>query len=90
MTGPLLYGLNTRLPYYVAGGVTIFWTVFISLALKQRREKSVTEVARRTGRRRQSVAARMSFATTEAAQVMGKRNASLFQVSEDDQELLGL
>ena len=90
VTGPLLYGLNTRLPYYVAGGVTIFWTVFTSLALKQRREKSVTEVARRTGRRRQSVAARMSFATTEAAQVMGKRNASLFQVSEDDQELLGL
>jgi len=37
ITGPLLFGIWPRSPYYVAGGLTLIWTVLVVVFLEKRR-----------------------------------------------------
>ena len=70
LTGPVLFGVSPRLPYFVAGGITLLWTIMLFIAFKLRMEKTVEEIADKTGRSRESVKYRMSFATTEVIHSM--------------------
>ena len=37
ITGPLLFGIWPRSPYFVAGGLTLIWTVLVVVFLEKRR-----------------------------------------------------
>jgi len=70
LTGPLFFGIYPRLPYFVAGGVTLIWTAGLFMAFKFRLQTTVKAIAESTGHSRGTVAARMqagdiNFITTE-------------------------
>ena len=70
LTGPVFFGIYPRLPYFVAGGVTLIWTVGLFIAFKIRIERTVKAIAQETGHSRETVVNRMetgniNFATTE-------------------------
>ena len=70
LTGPVLFGIYPRLPYFVAGGITLLWTIMLSIAFKLRMEKTVEKIAIIIGRSRESVKRSISFATTEVIHSM--------------------
>ena len=59
ITGPLLFGVLPRLPYIVAGGLTLLWTCFLFLAFRRRSESSLGVIADKTGYTPQEVKARV-------------------------------
>ena len=65
LTGPVLYGIHPRLPFFVAGIITLMWTIMLFVLFKKRLEKTVELVSEKTGRNKESVMYRFSFATTE-------------------------
>lgn len=84
LTGPVLFGWYPRMPYFVAGGVTIIWTVLLFVAFSLRRKQTVKTVAHQTGSSRRSVRHRMSFATGEVVHTMGKHHPSLSRLREEE------
>jgi len=77
MTGPILFGISPRLPFIVAGSTTLCWTIMLWIAFKCRSEKNANVIADTTGKRKESVMQRMSFATSEAIRsMMAKRSLS--------------
>ena len=72
LTGPILFGINPRFPYYVAGSTTLCWTILLFILFKRRMEKTVKVISHRTGQNRESVKYRMSFATSEQVYSMAK------------------
>ena len=73
LTGPILFGINPRFPYYVAGSATLTWTIVLFILFKLRMEKTVEAISDKSGRNRESIVYRMSFATSEQIYSMGKR-----------------
>jgi len=71
-TGPVLFEIFPRLPYFVAGIITLLWTIMLYVAFKVRTERVTQEIADKSGRRTQSVRYRMSFKTMEAVHTMHK------------------
>jgi len=65
LTGPILFGINPRYPYYIAGSATLCWTMLLFILFKLRLEKTVEVISDLTGRRTESVKYRVSFATLE-------------------------
>lgn len=65
LTGPILFGINPRFPYYIAGSATLCWTVMLFILFKLRLEKTVEVISDLTERRTESVKYRVSFATLE-------------------------
>jgi hypothetical protein len=65
LTGPILFGINPRFPYYIAGSATLCWTIVLFILFKLRLDKTVEVISDLTGRNRKSVRHRMSFATLE-------------------------
>ena len=74
LTGPILFGINPRFPYYVAGSATLCWTIMLFILFKLRLEKTVEVISDITGRREESVRFRMSFATNEQVYSMAAVN----------------
>jgi hypothetical protein len=74
LTGPVLFGIYPRLPYFVAGGITLLWTIMLFIVFKLRTEHIVKAVSGKTGRNRKSVIKRMSFATTEVVHSMAAKH----------------
>ena len=65
LTGPLLFGVYPRLPYFVAGGVTLIWTVVLFCAFKCRVKKTLEAIAQKTGHTKDTIIQRTNFATAE-------------------------
>ena len=65
LTGPLLFGVYPRLPYFVAGGFTLIWTTVLYGAFKCRFKMTLEAIAKKTGHNRETVARRTNFATAE-------------------------
>lgn len=59
VTGPLLFGILPRLPYIVAGSLTLLWTCFLFLAFRRRFESSLGVIADNTGYTPQEIKARV-------------------------------
>ena len=70
LTGPVLFGIYPRLPYFVAGTITLLWAIMLFVLFKRRFEKTVEIVSEKTGRNKESVMYRFSFATTEVVHTM--------------------
>jgi len=70
LTGPVLYGIIPRLPYYVAGGITLAWTIMIFILFKIRTKQTITELSTKTGKRGSVIGRRWSFATSEIVNTM--------------------
>lgn len=70
LTGPVLYGIIPRLPYYVAGGITLAWTIMIFILFKIRTKQTITELSTKTGKRESVIGRRWSFATSEIVNTM--------------------
>eukprot|EP00956_Cyclotella_meneghiniana_P002780 scaffold3275_cov70-Cyclotella_meneghiniana.AAC.7 len=65
LTGPLLFGVYPRIPYFVAGGVTLIWTTILYGAFKSRFKKTLAAIGQKTGYSQETVAQRTNFATAE-------------------------
>jgi len=65
VSGPVLFGIYPRLPYIVAGAITLLWTVFLAIAFKLRMESTLQEVADHIGMRWDSLKPKISFRTSE-------------------------
>ena len=65
LTGPVLYGIIPRLPYYIAGGITLAWTIMIFVLFKIRTKQTVTELSTKTGLSKREIKSGWSFATRE-------------------------
>lgn len=81
LTGPIFFGIFPRLPYFVAGGVTLIWTAVLFVAFKYRLNTILETIARETGHSRETVIARMetgalNFATTEVVHSTMKSSAA--------------
>ena len=74
LTGPVLYGINPRFPYYVAGSTTLCWTIMLIILFRRRLEKTVEVICDMTGRNKTSVMYRMSYATEEQVYSMATAN----------------
>ena len=59
VTGPLLFGILPRLPYIVAGSLTLLWTCFLFLAFRRRFESSLGVIADKTGYTPKEIKARV-------------------------------
>jgi hypothetical protein len=70
LSGPVLFGIYPRLPYFVAGTITFLWAIMLFILFKQRFEKTVEIVSEKTGWNKESVMHRYSFATTEVVHTM--------------------
>lgn len=79
LTGPVLYGIFPRLPYYVTGAITICWAMMLLIMFKFRMKNTSEIISRRVGQPRKSVKRRLSFSTREAVFV------SLHTNSEEEQ-----
>lgn len=81
LTGPVLFGIIPALPYYVAGGITLAWTVMITILFKVRTQQTATELSGKTGKRVSYFGRQWSFATSEVVNSMTpagkKREASI-------------
>ena len=81
LTGPVLYGINPRFPYYVTGSITLCWTVIMFILFRRRVEKTVEVICDMIGQNRTSVMQRMSyereisFATREQVYCMATGNS---------------
>jgi len=92
LTGPVLYGIIPRLPYYVAGGVTLAWTIMIFILFKIRADRTIVELSTKTGVPKREIKPGWSFATREVihtsyenrGSLIGKRE--LTKVAEADSE----
>lgn len=77
LTGPVFYSLYPRLPYFVAGGITLIWTVVLFIAFKRKTEINVHRISEATGRETRVVRGRVPFALSEnMTSVMNMNNSS--------------
>ena len=60
LTGPVLFGINPRLPYYAVGTFNVFWTILLFALFKFRMEKTSAVISDKTGE-----SCSVSFATGE-------------------------
>lgn len=67
LSGPLLFGVDPRLPYFVAGVVTLVWSVGITIAFGIRLDDTATKIERKLGLDKDSVMFEMDFSTREVA-----------------------
>jgi len=72
LTGPPLFGILPRLPYFVAGGITIVWTIGLYFAFKFRFKTTVKAISRATGCSRGSVQERVDFTLSESIHSLSK------------------
>lgn len=70
LTGPVLYGYYPRLPYFVAGGITLLWAILLYVAFKIRIAKTHKKLAKHTGESRHSIKALTNFTTSQRAMAM--------------------
>jgi len=66
LTGPPLFGILPRLPYFVAGGITIVWTIGLYFVLKYRVKTTIKAISLETGRRKGSIIDRVDFTNAES------------------------
>ena len=65
LTGPVLFGIYPRMPYFVAGVITLLWATGMTIAFRFRVKETSNEISEKLGRNRKSVNMAMSFATRE-------------------------
>jgi len=65
LTGPVLFGVHPRLPYFTAGVVTLLWAVGLTVAFSIRTNDTSKKLARELRRKTDSVMLHMNFATRE-------------------------
>ena len=75
ITGPVLFGILPRLPYFVAGSVTVLWLVILAAVIKRRMDKSDVKIAGDRSMRSSVVAEfkRMSFTKKEVMKRQHKK-----------------
>merc|ERR1712160_153719 len=66
LTGPPLFGILPRLPYFVAGGITIVWTIGLYFAFKFRVKTTVKAISLETGCRKGCVRENVNFTLSES------------------------
>ncbi|KAL9183453.1 hypothetical protein ACHAXT_004309 [Thalassiosira profunda] len=83
LTGPLLFSVYPRLPYLVAGGVTLLWTAVLYVAFKQRTASTAEKISEATRRKKDSVVRRVPFALSETIRALVKRGRVDGEVREE-------
>ncbi len=83
VTGPILFGIYPRLPYLIAGGTTLAWTIMLFIIFKIRMEKTYEKVSKKTGRNAKSLKYRMSFATSEVVHAMAKNHKTTAEMNNN-------
>lgn len=75
ITGPVLFGVLPRLPYIVAGSITVLWLVILAAVIKKRADKSDVKISGDRSLRGSVVAEfrRMSFAKQEVMKRQHKK-----------------
>jgi len=73
LTGPVLFGVYPRLPYFVAGGITLIWTVVLFVVFKRRMKDTVERISQKTGRDPMEVSQRFNFARSETMRALMKK-----------------
>ena len=75
ITGPVLFGVWPRLPYIVAGSITVLWLVILAAVIKRRIDKSDVKISGDRSMRGSVVAEfkRMSFAKKEVMKRQHKK-----------------
>lgn len=81
LTGPILFGVHRRLPYLVAGIITLSWTVVLFVFFRRRVEKTVEQLSTITGRSKESVKTRCSFSTAEIVSQGSDKSINTFNTS---------
>ena len=74
LIGPILFGINPRFPYYVAGSITLCWTIMLFILFRLRLEKTVNVICGFSGLDMYSVKRGTSFATREQVYCMASIN----------------
>lgn len=59
LTGPILFGYSPRLPYIIAGAVTLVWTLGLIILFDKRLDSIVPNISRETGRSENVIRAKM-------------------------------
>ena len=76
ITGPLLFGVWPRLPYMVAGGVTLAWTLVVAIFIENRRKRGTAYLKENLLAPEFKALMRMSWEYQEIAlQVLASRGA---------------
>mmetsp|Transcript_14153 Transcript_14153/g.20084 ORF Transcript_14153/g.20084 Transcript_14153/m.20084 type:complete len:586 (+) Transcript_14153:229-1986(+) len=75
ITGPVLFGVYARLPYLVAGSITVLWLVILAVVIKRRMDKSDEKISGDNSMRGSVVEEfkRMSFAKKEVMKRQHKK-----------------
>eukprot|EP00584_Thalassiosira_punctigera_P018166 CAMPEP_0172575466 /NCGR_PEP_ID=MMETSP1067-20121228/137229_1 /TAXON_ID=265564 ORGANISM="Thalassiosira punctigera, Strain Tpunct2005C2" /NCGR_SAMPLE_ID=MMETSP1067 /ASSEMBLY_ACC=CAM_ASM_000444 /LENGTH=477 /DNA_ID=CAMNT_0013368117 /DNA_START=252 /DNA_END=1685 /DNA_ORIENTATION=- len=88
LTGPVLFGVYPRLPYFVAGGITLIWSVVLFVVFKKRVKCTVEKISMATGSNRDLVSRSVSFGMSESVRATLKSTRSL-AVAESTNETAG-
>ena len=71
VSGPVLFGLNPRLPYYVAGSLTALWTMLLCACLEFQRTKALKHFKVKADRMKECLSERrLSFSQVEQVRRM--------------------
>jgi len=67
LTGPVFFGIYPRLPYFVAGAITLLWTIILVIVFKLRIKRTIQDIGKKVVDPENN---KLTFRTMEAIHTM--------------------